>query len=126
VADEEDLVRFLIQSNQFNATGIKPAAFLPSPKDRETSVFRHGGRPAESLWTVGDTAANGRTLHGAAVINAKSVREGGLEVESSEPPPFHAVILRWPWLENDVQLQKARQKEIAAVLASRARLVIRA
>jgi hypothetical protein len=37
IQDEEDLARFLVQSSQFTTTSVKPSAFLPNPKDRETS-----------------------------------------------------------------------------------------
>lgn len=54
VADDEDLARFLTSSSQFNTQMAKPAAFLPSTSDRETSVFRHGREPRETLWAIGD------------------------------------------------------------------------
>ena len=43
VGDEEDLTRFITQSNHFNSFMAKPAAFLPNPKYRNTSVFRWVG-----------------------------------------------------------------------------------
>ena len=64
VADEEDLARFLTQSSQFSAVMAKPAAFLPNPKDRETSVSRHGRAPLEALWSLGLVAAGTRPLRG--------------------------------------------------------------
>lgn len=118
VKDDEDLVRFLTQSNQFNATIVKPAAFLPSPKDQETSVFRHGKEPKDNLRKLGVLAAGGRSLYGVALFNALSVRNARLEVASDEPPPLHAVIRGWPWIERDQELQKARQKELAALISS--------
>ena len=120
VADEEDLARFLTQSNQFSALMAKPAAFLPSPKDRETSVSRHGSEPVESLWTIGLSAAGGRKLYGAAIFKAGAVRKAQLEVTADEPPPRHAVIRGWPMNEIDPELQKAKQKEMAALIASQA------
>ena len=120
VDDREDLARFLIQSNQFNATVVKPSAFLPNPKDRETSVSRHGKVPADALWELGQMAAGARKLYGAAVFKAQAVRELKLEVLADEPPPRHAVICNWPWIADDRELQKAKQKELALVLASAA------
>lgn len=125
VADEEDLARFLTQSNQFSALMAKPAAFLPSPKDRETSVSRHGSEPLESLWEIGLDAAGSRNLYGAAIFKARSVRAAQLEVAADEPPPRHAAIRGWPWNEIDPELQKAKQKEMAAVIASGAVVVRR-
>jgi hypothetical protein len=120
VDDEEDLVRFLTQSSHFNATMAKPAAFLPSPKSRETSVSRHGREPLTRLWKIGLAAAAGRKLHGAAIFKARAVRSAQLQVKVDEPPPRHAAIRGSPWIENDPQLQKAKQKELAALLASSA------
>jgi len=125
VADEEDLARFLTQSNQFNASMAKPAAFLPSPKDRETSVARHGTEPLERLWAIGVNAAGDRTLYGAAIFKARTVRIAQLEVTADEPPPRHAVIRGWPSVETDPELQKAKQKEMAAIIASEAVVVRR-
>ena len=123
VADEEDLARFMTQSNQFNTQMAKPAAFLPSPQDRETSVSRHGNEPSASLWAIGLVAAGCRNLYGAAIFKARTVRAAQLEVTADEPPPRHAVIRGWP-VETDPELQKAMQKERAAIIASEA-VVIR-
>jgi hypothetical protein len=126
VADEEDLARFLTSSSQFNALMAKPAAFLPSASDRETSVFRHGSEPRDALWTIGDNfIAGARTIHGAAIVKAGAVRGSLLEVTADEPPQRHAVIKGWPWLGDDPELQKAQQKERAASIASRATLLRR-
>lgn len=126
VADTEDLARFLTSSSHYNASMAKPAAFLPNPKDRETSVFRHGRDPSEILWRLGlEHAARDRTLHGAAVFTAATVRAIGLAIDTDEPPDRHAAIRQWPWIDDDPALQKAKQKELAAVLASEADLVRR-
>lgn len=116
VSDNEDLARFLTSSGHFNSTSIRPNAFLPNPKDGETSVFRHGAKPVKELWKIGNSAITNSTLHGAAIIKAKEVRRAGLEVFSAEPPPRHAAIRKWP-MESDPVLMKARHKEIALVLA---------
>jgi hypothetical protein len=120
VADDEDLARFLVQSKQFNSHSVKPSAFLPNPKDHETSVSRHGRQPQERLWELGLLAAGERPLRGAAFVTAADVRSAGLEVASAEPPDRHAVIRGWAWNASDRELEKAQQKERALVLASRA------
>ncbi len=126
VANGEDLARFLTSSSQFTAQMAKPAAFLPAPKDRETSVFRHGAQPPAALWAIGDEfVAGSRTIRGAAIVRAGDVRAAGLDVLPEEPPPRHAAIRGWPWLENDLELQKAKQKELAALVASTATLLRR-
>src|SRR6266576_245083 len=126
VADDEDLARFLTSSSQFNALMAKPAVFLPSARDRETSVFRHGSEPRDALWAIGDEhAAGSRTIRGAAIVSARDVRVALLDVIAAEPPPRHAAIRGWPLLDDDPELQKARQKERAALIASKAALLRR-
>lgn len=126
IADDEDLARYLTSSSQFNAIMVKPAAFLPNPKDRETSVFRHGSEPRDRLWAIGvEHVAGGRNLHGVAICKARHVREAQLEVMAEEPPPRHAAIKGWPFSEADPELQKAKQKELAALISSKAEMVRR-
>lgn len=118
VDDAEELARFLYQSSLFTTTIVKPAALLPNPKDRETSVSRHGPEPREALWEIGLAAAGTRRLYGAAVFKANDVRNAQLEVTADEPPPRHAVIKNWPWIDSDPELQKAKQRELALLIAS--------
>ena len=126
VANGEDLTRFLTSKSQFNSQMAKPAAFLPAHKDRETSVFRQGAQPPAALWVISDEyVAGNRTVHGAAIVKAGDVRATGLDVFPEEPPPWHAAIRGWPWLENDPELQKAQQKELAMLVASKAILLRR-
>jgi hypothetical protein len=125
ITDDEDLARFLTQSSQFTALMVKPAVFLPRPEDRETSVFRHGGEPKERLWTIGLAAAGKRKFYGAAIVKAKVVRANQLEIHAVEPPPRHAVVRGWPWDGADPDLQKAKRKEIATVIASQSVLLLR-
>lgn len=124
IEDDEYLARFLTSASQFNAVMVKPSAFLPNPRDSETSVFRHRGEPRDELWKIGrDYAVGDRTLHGAAIFQARNVRDALLEVVASEPPPKHASIVRWPWFEDDPEMHKAHQKERAALIARYAELV---
>ncbi len=125
VSDDEHLARFLTQSSHFTTTIPKPSAFLPSPKNRETSVSRHGSEPRDALWEIGLAAAGPRRLYGAALFKARAARAVQLEVLADEPPPRHAVLRGWPWDETDPELQKARQKEISTVIASQAVLLLR-
>lgn len=59
VGDGEELARFLTQSGHYSrasadaAGSVRPSAFLPSSKDRATSVSRHGREPLEDLRTIG-------------------------------------------------------------------------
>lgn len=126
VADEEDLARFLTSSSQFNAIMVKPAVFLPNPKNGQTSVFRHGSLPRAPLWEIAkEHVSADRTLHGAAIVKAKHVRSAVLEVVAQEPPPRHANIVNWPSSRADPDMAKAEQKVRAALIARHAELVRR-
>jgi len=85
VGDDEDLARFLTHSGHFNSTMAKPAVILPNPKDRERSMFRHGGQPREGLWQIARdyVVKDGQTLCGAAVVKARRAREVLLEVRAN-------------------------------------------
>ena len=124
VGDEEDLARFLTQSNQFSGSRVKPSAFLPHPTHRNTSVFRTGSDPARLRDTWNQSNRGNRPLRGVAICKAKHVRAAGLDVIALEPPPTHANVEGWPWLENDVDLQKAQQLEYANQIAAEATVVI--
>jgi hypothetical protein len=124
ITDDEALARFLTQRSHFSSLMAKPAAFLPSPKSRETSVSRHSGDPREELWAIGMVAAGERALYGAAIFKANIIKSIDLEVVSAEPPHRHAAIKGWPWDEMDPDLQRAKQKEIATVIASQAVLLL--
>lgn len=116
IAPEEDLARFIVQSRHFSIDRVKPAAFLPSPNDQETSVSRHGSEPRTNLWALGRTAAGNRSLYGAAILKARSVRDHHLDVESDEPPPRHAIICGWPH-SDDPEIRKAKCMNLAQGLA---------
>lgn len=123
VDNDEDLTRFLTQSNQFTASRVKPAAFLPHPKHRNTSVFRVGSDPVRlrDIWTQNNPGD--RPLRGAATCKATHIRSAGLEVVASEPPPAHANIEGWPWLADEPEIQRARQLERASQVAAEATIV---
>jgi hypothetical protein len=126
ISDDEELARFLTSSNHFSAGIVKAPAFLPSPRQRETSVFRHGAEPRDRLWEIGDVLVAGeRRLHGAAVVRTRAVRDTGLDATAAEPPPLHAAITGWPWIEHDPQLQRAQRKRLAALIAGAAILIPR-
>ena len=122
VADDEELSRFLTQSNQYGTMGARAASFLPNPKPRNMSVFR-GTDFAVLRRTFEASRTDGRTAKAVAVIVARAVRAVGLEVMAVEPPPAHANVEGWPWSDADLDLQKARQLELAGRLAGDSRLV---
>jgi hypothetical protein len=125
VGDSEDLARFLTSSSQFNVAMVKPVAFMPNPKDNHrTSVIRHGQDPRSELWRIArEFVVGDRRLLGAAIIDARTVRNSSLDVIADEPPPRHANIVGWATDEADREAEKARQKEQALLLAQHARLI---
>jgi hypothetical protein len=123
IADSEDLSRFLTQSSHFNSVMAKPAAFLPNPKYRNTSVFRCGADPERIRQIWQETTDGQRSLKAAAVFTAMEATKASLSVVASEPPPAHANLEGWPWLDSDPELQKAKQVELAAQLAQASILV---
>lgn len=122
-ADEEPLARFLTSSSFFNAAMVKPAAYMPNPKDGKTSVSRHGSEPLDALINIAKAHGLGaRRLHGVAICSARHVRDAQLEVLADEPPPRHANIAAWP-VAADPELTKAQQKERALLIVQHARLL---
>ena len=124
VANEENLARFLTQSNQFGSGMAKPAALLPNPIHKNTSVFRIGGDPDQLRRVWAETDKSGRQLKAAALFKAADVRSAQLDVIAEEPPAAHANIEGWPWLENDPDMQKAQQKERAQDIARQTSIVL--
>lgn len=120
VGSGEDLARFLTQSGHFTARQVRPGAFLPSRKSRDTSVSRHRREPLDALISLGYAAAGARALYGAAMFKGRDVHVARLQVVADEPPARHAAIRSWPWFDDDAEGQKAQQKERALVLASAA------
>ena len=131
VENAEDLSRFLTSSNDFvESKGIvKPRVFLPNPKNLETSVFRQGSQPVERLWKIANAEIPPeRTVYGAGIVKAETVRKADLEVMADENPPNgprHANIVGWPELPNDPEDQKNIWKDRANVIASDALLILR-
>lgn len=126
VLDQEKLTRFLTSSSHYNARMAKPAAYLPNPKNGETSVFRTDGGSLAELWLIADTyIPQARSVHGAAVFSARAVREALLNVIAQEPPPRHANIVGWPSSDSDPELAKAERLKCAQLLAARAELIKR-
>ena len=121
VADDEDLARFLTSSGHYNASAARPAAFMPNPKNGETSVFRHGAEPLDQLKSIAQAEVGAdRRIHGASIVKVSVIREAQLEVRAKEPPPRHADIIGWPWSKDDPDFGKAQQKELATLIAQKA------
>lgn len=121
VSDDEDVARFMTSSGHYNASAVRPAAFLPNPKNGETSVFRHGAEPLDELKRIAQKEVGAeRHIHGAAIVKAGVIRMVELEVRAKEPPHRHADIIGWKWSVDDPEIGKAEQKEIATLIAQKA------
>jgi len=124
VDDKEDIARFLYSSSWYNILSVKPAAFLPSPNNKTTSVTRYGKTPVSELIERGKRDPNQRRFHGLALVKAKDIRDVGLDVVPDEPPPRHANIVAWPWNAMDPESEKADQLLLATKLATRANKIL--
>lgn len=118
VSVSETLSRFVLKKDWFRSSdnSVKFAAFLPNPKNGETSVFRITGISDKEIWHIGDREVAkdpNRPILGRADISASNVVEKGLEILPREPPERHANIVGWPG-------EKSKQKLIALELAAEA------
>lgn len=119
VSGDESLARFVMSSRHYNSQGVKFEAFLPNPKNGETSVFRYTEEADDAVRAQGLAIANSRNrqVHGMSLVRAQIVFEVELAVIGFEPPPRHANITGWPTSPTDKSVQKAQQKERAMVIA---------
>lgn len=120
---EETLARALFSKNQFNTSGPKFSAFMPSATDK-TSVFRKCDHDAALLRSACDAAAagHGKPPKRLAVTTVVHVLAEALSVLPSEPPPRHADIVSWP-TNSDPERQKADRMLIAIKIAANACLI---
>jgi hypothetical protein len=114
----ETLARFILQRNWFRPSDntVRHAAFMPNPRNGETSVFRIAGMNDQDVWQIGDcevAARRGKPLLGRADILTLNVMAKDLQIIPNEPPPRHANIVGWP-------NEKSKQLQIAVELAAEA------
>lgn len=115
----ENLSRFILHKDYIRASDntVKPAAFMPNPKNGETSVFRTSGIEANEIWDIGDrevASKHDKSLLGRADILTINVIKKGLKVIPTETPERHANLVGWPE-------EKSEQKQIALELAAESR-----
>jgi len=123
VGDDEDVTRFLTSRGEFNASAVKPRAFMPSVATSNTSVFRIEDEPARIRDCFASVERAERTLKAAAVVEAAAVRSASLEIVAAEPPDAHANIEDWPSKPREPDTEKAQRLEIALQLAAAAELI---
>lgn len=118
VTDDEQLARYVMQSNHFRSSDqtVKPDLFMPPPSEG-LSVTRHLNATIEELWIVGTDIAKSknRTLYGRSDIKAGDCKVDSLQVVKKPiaENPNHADIEVFP-------LEKQDQKVIALKLAAAA------
>jgi hypothetical protein len=118
VKSDENLSRYIIQSNQIRTSDktVKYTAFMPAPNGK-TSVFRTSGLQEEDIWEIGNNVAvqRQRNLYGRAEVAAGQVFDVGLHIEADDVPPRHANLTDWPD-ESSKQMAIALELEASAQL----------
>ncbi len=118
VDSSEILARFIFSIRMYRAdNSIRHTAFMPNPKNNETSVFRISDISDDEIWEIGDSVGviREKPILGRADITAAVVMSKDLKIIPEEPPERHANIIGW---SNDL----SKQKMIALELASEAQL----
>jgi len=118
VDSSEILARFIFSIRMYRAdNSIRHTAFIPNPKNSETSVFRISDISDDEIWEIGDSVGviREKPILGRADITAAVVMSKDLKIIPEEPPERHANIIGW---SNDL----SKQKMIALELASEAQL----
>jgi hypothetical protein len=120
--DYTRLSRFIFEKRHFSGDKVKHQAFLPSPKDLETSAFGIDDLAEYEVWQIGDDVAGksrGLASLARADFDAKSVAEVKLTVHSDPAShPRHVVLRGWPQ-------EKDQQKSIAFDLCALSVLIVR-
>ena len=118
ITQSEVLSRFIMQANWYRLSDnrVRYAAFMPNPKNGETSVYRISGISDREVWEIGDREVGlkrDKPILGRADIGASFIIMKGLNVVPSEPPVRHANIVGWPE-------EKSEQRLVALELAAEA------
>jgi hypothetical protein len=126
VSLDERISRFIIYKRWMNrAKGlVSPAAFMPSTKTRDPSVYRTSGCAERRIWLIGLVFVERKRrdkvrILGRADVDSTLVSDEGLKIRARlTPHPRHAELTNWP---DD----KAQQKAKALALAQGATLHLR-
>lgn len=104
-SNPEILTRYLYNSNYIRKSNqtVKWAAFMPNPKDNQTSVFRVSELSESEIWNIADcdvTPYQQNTIEGRANINSDDVinisaNSYKLFFYPKEPPYRHGNIAGW-------------------------------
>ena len=120
VEEVETLSRFIFQTNWYRTSNqsVRHTAFMPNPKNGETSVYRTSEITDEEIWNIGNrevSVKRGKPILGRADIIAGVVISRDLEINPSESPERHANITGWPD-------EPSKRRLIALELAAEAQL----
>ena len=124
VSPNEPISRFIFSREHFKTGRVSSAAFMPSPKTLDISVYRIGGCGEKKIWLLGDLFVAAKRKDNRAIlargdVASELVFNEGLEiVPEPSPHPRHANISNWP-------SDKPHQKIKAMALAKGATLQLR-
>ena len=125
VSPGEPISRFILSRDHIKTGRVSFAAFMPSPKTLNISVFRTNGCGERKIWLLGDlfVAAkrkDSRTILARADLASMLIFKQGLNIiPEPSPHPRHANVTHWP-------SDKPQQKIKAMALANGATLRLRA
>lgn len=128
VAPTERLARFVYEDRHLRLSNwtARDSAFKPMRHQGrlETSVFRVTGLTNDAVTDIGQFQRQDKRLLGFACLAVSEVLQCGLQVESAEPPPLHAILVGWPEGDDEDAIQQ--RKAIMLQLASFAGVVAKA
>src|SRR5213594_884773 len=122
VSPSERISRFILDKRYIKKGLVSSAAFMPSPKTKDISVYRIAGCSERRIWLIGDLFVarkrkdNRNRILARADVESGLVFQQGLKIVASlSPHPRHADVTNWP---DD----RAQQKDKAVTLAQGASL----
>jgi hypothetical protein len=124
VSPSEPISRFIFSREHIKTSRVSFAAFMPSKKTMDVSVYRTGGCGERRIWLLGDlfVAAkrkDNRGILARADLASRLIFKEGLDiVPQPSPHPRHANVTNWP-------SDKPQQRIKAMALANGASLQLR-
>ncbi len=125
VSPDERITRFIFSERHFNkAKGhVSYAAFMPSRRTRDISVYRTSNCREWKIWAIGDLFVarlrpDNVTLQARGDVSSRTIFQQRLSIAAkSSPHPRHAAVTDWP-------NEQPQQKIKAIVLAQNATLCL--
>ena len=123
IGNDETVSHFVFGSRKWNHF----TAFYPDHRKIPVtlSIFRIDGMKETEIWSIGVSVWETRrekgdaaSLQGRADLKAAMIREQGLEITASEPPPHHGNIVQWlPFAVSEDSKETAKAAKEAWQLA---------